>query len=210
MIIEQNTFEDGSSFALWEVTETVDELLEQLDNDPFIIEQISAFTSQKRKLEFLSARCALNQLLGRKCTIAYHPTGRPFIEGSDMNISISHTGQWVTVLTHPSKRIGIDIERITDRLIRVKNKFLSEQELRFVDFQCEKPQLAIMWATKESLYKLLDVKGLDALEELHIEPFMTYLDGRLTAYESHTDVKEHFEVEYLVRPQYVITRIVEQ
>lgn len=210
MITEQKTFDDGSSFALWEVTEEVDELLEMLDNDPFVIEQISNFTSMKRKLEFLAARCALNQLTGRKNMITYLPTGRPVIEGSDLHISISHTGQWVTVLTHPDKRIGIDIERISDRLVRVKNKFLTEAELRFVDFQCEKPQLAIMWATKESLYKLLDTPGIDAQADLHIEPFMTYLDGRLTAYESKTDAKEHFTVEYLVRPQYVITRIVEQ
>lgn len=210
MIIEKNTFEDGSSFALWNITEEVDELLEKLDNDPFVIERISQFTSIKRKCEFLASRCTLNEMTGKKLTISYKPSGQPVVEGENMNISISHTGEWVTVLTHPTKRVGIDIEKISDRLLRVKNKFLTPQELAFVDLQCEKPQLAIMWATKEALYKLLDIEGLDPISDIHIEPFMTYLDGHLTAYETKTNLNRHFDVEYLVRPQYVMVRVVEK
>jgi len=210
MIIEQKQFEDGSQFALWNITEDPDTLLEILDNDPFVMEQISHFTSIKRKCEYLAARCALNALLGKKVSIVYLPTGRPTIEGSDMNLSISHTGEWVAVLVHPTKRVGIDIERVTDRLQRVKSKFLSDQELSFIDFQCEKPQLAVMWATKEALYKLIDLEGVEAREHLHIEPFMTYLDGHLTAYESKTSQHRHFTCEYLVRPQYVMVRTIDR
>ena len=210
MIIEQKQFEDGSSFALWQVTEEVDDLLEILDNDPFVIESISQFTSIKRKQEFLAARCALNQMMGEKLSITYTESGHPLVEGKDLNISISHTGEWVTVLVHPTQQVGIDIERISDRLVRVKNKFLSPQELAFVDYQCEKPQLAIMWATKEALYKLLDIQGLDPVKDIHIEPFMTYLDGHLMAYETKTKLHRHFEMEYLVRPQYVMVRVVEK
>jgi len=210
MIIEKKQFEDGSRFALWHITEDPDTLLELLDNDPFVTEQISHFTSIKRKCEYLASRCALNELLGKKVSITYLPTGRPTIEGSDMNLSISHTGEWVVVLVHETKRVGIDIERVTDRLQRVKSKFLSDQELSFIDFQCEKPQLAVMWATKEALYKLIDLEGVDAREHLHIEPFMTYLDGHLTAYESKTPSHRHFTCEYLVRPQYVMVRTIDK
>lgn len=210
MILEKKQFEDGSQFALWQITEDIDTLLEMLDNDPFVIEQISHFTSIKRKSEYLAARCALNELLGKKVSIVYLPTGRPTIEGSDMNLSISHTGEWVTVIVHPTKRVGIDIERVSDKLLRVKSKFLSDNELSFIDFQCEKPQLAIMWASKEALYKLIDLQGVDAREHLHIEPFMTYLDGHLTAYESKTEQHRHFKCEYLVRPQYVMVRAIDQ
>jgi len=210
MIIEKKQFEDGSRFALWHITEDPDTLLEMLDNDPFVTEQISHFTSIKRKSEYLAARCALNELLGTKVSITYHPTGRPAIEGSDINLSISHTGEWVVVLVHETKRVGIDIERVTDRLQRVKNKFLSDKELSFIDFQCEKPQLAVMWATKEALYKLIDLEAVDAREHLHIEPFMTYLDGHLTAYETKTSQHRHFTCEYLVRPQYVMVRTIDK
>lgn len=209
MILEKKQFDDGSQFALWQITEDVDTLLDMLDNDPFVIEQISHFTSIKRKCEYLAARCALNELLGNKVSITYLPTGRPVIENSDINLSISHTGEWVVVLTHPTKRVGIDIERVTDRLLRVKNKFLNDQELSFIDFQCEKPQLAVMWATKEALYKLIDLEGVDFKEHLHIEPFMTYLDGHLTAYETKTRLHRHFTCEYLVRPQYVMVRTID-
>lgn len=210
MIIEKKTFQDGSSFALWQITEEVDDLLDKLDNDPFVIERISQFTSIKRKCEFLAARCTLNEMTGKNLSISYLPSGKPFVDGEDMNISISHTGEWVTLLTHPSKRVGIDIERISDRLIRVKNKFLDPRELAFVNFQCEKPQLAVMWATKEAMYKLLDIEGLDPIKDIHIEPFMTYLDGHLTAYETKTPLHRHYDVEYLVRPQYVMVRVVEK
>lgn len=209
MIIEKKTFEDGSTFMLWQVTEEVDELLEKLDNDPFIAEQISHFTSIKRKCEYLASRCMLKEHYGELTNIGYYPSGRPFIEGHQDTISISHTGEWVTVLLHPTKRCGIDIERLTDKLVRVKSKYLSPEEMAFIDFQCEKPQLAIMWAAKEALYKLIDIQGLDPLKNLHIRPFLPYLDGRITATETKSHQTRQFELEYLVRPQYVLVRVIE-
>ncbi|MCQ2331846.1 MAG: 4'-phosphopantetheinyl transferase superfamily protein [Paludibacteraceae bacterium] len=209
MIIEQKTFEDGSSFALWEVTEEPDGLLEMLDNDPFVIEKISSFTSIKRKCEFLASRCTLNSVTGEKNTISYKETGKPFVEGKNLNISISHTGNWVTILTHPERNVGIDIERLTDKLVRVKTKFLSDTELSFIDSRNEKPQLAIMWAAKEALYKLIDLPGLDPVNDLHIDKFTPYLEGKITATETKTADRHSYTLHYLVRPEYVLVRVVE-
>lgn len=208
MIIEQKTFEDGSTFALWEVTEEPDELLEMLDNDPFVIEKVSSFTSIKRKCEFLASRCALNTITNKKNTICYKKSGKPYVEGKDFNISISHTGNWVTILTHPELNVGIDIERLTDKLVRVKNKFLSDIELSFIDYRNEKPQLAIMWAAKEALYKLIDIPGLDPVNDLHIDKFTPYLEGEITATETKTTDRNSYTLHYLVRPEYVLVRVV--
>ena len=59
MLLSKKTVEENATLALWEITETIDELLDLLHLDPFIIQEISLFTSDKRKLEYLAARVLL-------------------------------------------------------------------------------------------------------------------------------------------------------
>ena len=126
MLLSKKTVEENATLALWEINETIDELLDLLHLDPFIIQEISLFTSDKRKLEYLAARVLLQEVIGEKKTIAYTKQGKPYLVDNSFQISITHTGKQVAILLHPTYRVGVDVEKISDKVVRVQSKFLSE------------------------------------------------------------------------------------
>jgi phosphopantetheinyl transferase len=204
MLIEKLEFENGLTIALWEMTESVDELLERLELDPFIMEKVFSFSSEKRRLEYLAVRVMLNEVCGSKKTIAYLPSGMPYLSDNSAQISITHTGKYAAIILHPISPVGIDIERITDKVARVRTKFLSEEELSFIDMRTEKTHLAIMWAAKETLYKIIGVETVNFINDLHLEPFQPYMEGEINATESCTKNRASYSLSYKVYPQFVM------
>lgn len=204
MIIEKRTLDNGATLAVWDITESLDQLLEILKLDPDVVEEISHFQSEKRKKEYLAVRCALNEIVGRKTTISYLPSGMPYIADHSLQISISHTRHWATVIIHPMTPVGIDIESIGDKVVRVKHKFLNENELNSLDSRTEKVHLTILWAAKEAMYKIIGVETVDFIKHLEVLPFQPYLEGKLTAKEYVTEAKATYTLEYKVYPEYVI------
>ena len=78
------------------------------------------------------------------------------------HISITHTNNFVAIITNPTEDVGIDIECLDRDFSAVEKKALSEDELD--DLLDEKEndderkkertlQLAIYWCAKEALYK---------------------------------------------------------
>lgn len=210
MLVEKQSLNNGAIIALWDITETVDELLDILDLEPYIIEQISTFSSEKRKLEYLAVRCALNQICNNKMCIKYLPSGMPYLEDHSQQISISHTGHWATIIIHPTTPVGIDIERISDKVGRVKHKFLCEDEIFHLDSRSEKTHLALLWAAKEALYKVIGVEQIDFINDLYVIPFQPYLSGTMTARETATETKATYTLEYKVFPEFVMVWVVKE
>lgn len=204
MLIEKKEFDDGTVIALWEMTECVDELLDMLDLDPFVMEKVYSFRSEKRRLEFLSVRVMINELFGERKAIMYLPSGMPYLEDHAAQISITHTGSYDAVIVHPVNPVGIDIERIGDKVCRVKHKFLSEEEISFIETSVEKTHLAIMWAIKEAMYKVIGIENVDFIKHLHIEPFKPYMEGSVVASESCTETGAVYNLNYVVYPTFVM------
>lgn len=204
MILEKEDLKNNATIVTWKITESVDQLLEILELNPDIIEEISHFTSEKRKLEYLAVRCALRTLTGKYLPIKYLPGGMPYISDHSLQIGISHTGNYATIITHPSTPVAIDIERIGDRVTRVKHKFLHIEELQNIDMRSEKIHLTILWAAKETLYKIMGIESVDFINDLRIEPFQPYMEGDITAHEFATDINASYTLHYKVYPEYVI------
>ena len=49
--------------------------------------------------------------------------GYPFLTDNSYNISISHTGKYVRIILNKYRKVGIDIEKISDKVLRVRNKY---------------------------------------------------------------------------------------
>lgn len=208
MITLNETVGNNAILALWEISETKEELLEMLDNNADVAQKIAQFGSEKRQLEFLATRTLLNEVVGEKKTIAYEKSGKPYLTDHSYNISITHTGKYVAVLLHPTCGVGIDIEKIADKVGRVKSKFLSEFELNFVEERSEKTQLTLMWSAKEALYKIVGKENVDFVNDLHIDVFQPYLEGEMEARESCTPQQEEYTINYRVFPEFVLVWIV--
>ena len=191
MLIEKHTYDNGLAIALWDIAETEEQLMELLDNDAVVAEELIPFTSTKRRLEYLASRCALNELTGESQHVCYHPNGAPYLADNTLNISISHTGHYALVATHPTTKVGIDIERIGDKVGR-----------------SEKIHLTILWAAKEAMYKAMGIETVEFTEQIHIEPFTPYMEGEIIAHESASADKKTYKLQYKVYPEFVIVHTV--
>lgn len=122
-------------------------------------------TNENRKQEFLQLREIKNKTIG-KIEIQYKNDGKPFLTDSGDYISISHSQNFIGFLKAPFN-VGLDIEEINERVIKVKQRFLNANEQLL--FGPSLLNLTIAWTLKEALFKLNERKGIDFRKELLIE-----------------------------------------
>ncbi len=95
----------------------------------------------------------------------YTAVGAPFIVGSPLHISVSHSADLVAVILS-KVRCAVDIESLTRNFERVASRYISPREsLLQEDIESLRPKL---WSIKESLYKYGGVEGLDLLSDIEI------------------------------------------
>lgn len=119
----------------------------------------------QKKIEFIASRFLKHQFFGTE-EITYDATGAPRIHHHE-HISLSHCTKYVA-LAHSSEHIvGIDLEAIDEKAVRVARKFCSEDEALIFDRQSES-DMSLLWSFKETLYKLSDRKGLHFLTDISV------------------------------------------
>lgn len=128
-------------------------------------ERVFSFTNVSRKREFVATRFLRHELFGFQ-HIHYDHFGAPFIENEGF-ISISHSSNIVGISCCNDFKIGLDIEIIRDKIIAIKHKFLSVEEIANMD--CNSIiELTKIWSAKEVLYKISGRKGLNFRTELFL------------------------------------------
>ncbi|HKO79393.1 MAG TPA: 4'-phosphopantetheinyl transferase superfamily protein [Chitinophagaceae bacterium] len=55
-------------------------------------------------------------------------TRKPFLPGEQYHFSISHCGDYAAAIVSKNSRVGIDIEIPVDKIARIKDKFLNDDE----------------------------------------------------------------------------------
>lgn len=116
--------------------------------------------SASREAERSALRLLLEQHFGAQRTIAYRPSGQPYLlEVPDLFLSLSHTQGYV-LAGLSSQPIGVDIERIDERVPRVTARVLSESTRAYLE-QIEDDRLRyllyhLLWTAGEALYKLVE------------------------------------------------------
>jgi phosphopantetheinyl transferase len=128
-------------------------------------EKLSNLKNEKRRLEFCAIRFIRNQK-NIPFSIAYSPIGAPYLAGSPMHVGISHSNDLVGLALAPFK-IGLDIELISDRILTIKNRFTTSQEVALFCYT-EAMNFTIIWTIKEVLYKLAGRLEINLISELMI------------------------------------------
>ena len=130
-------------------------------------EKYVALKSEKRKKEFLLIRFLRNNFFPGK-EIAYTETGAPYFKDKSCSISISHSSTFIALAATSEERIGIDIELIQDKIIKLGNKFMHLDEIARVNPSNEVIQYTSFWCAKEALYKWSNIRGLSFQNDLAI------------------------------------------
>ena len=158
------------SILVWEITETLEELLDLYGNI-----NTTNYTSEKRKKEHLISRLMLNKLC-ENGTIIYNEFGAPELDNGK-HLSISHSNELVTVIIS-DKKSGIDIEKISEKALRIASKFVSKKNLT----KLNKEKATLIWCLKEAIYKWYQKGGVDFIKDIIIPEFFAKKHGKVTAY----------------------------
>jgi phosphopantetheinyl transferase len=154
------------SVAVWQIAETEEFFLNSLKLSQEDETHIKKCQLQKVRLQKLACRAALAELLGtNKIDITYSETGQPQLK--DDYISFSHTKTSVAVALSKISSIGIDIEKLTPRILPLYPRFMSQKEIENCDVNNLK-DLYYYWCAKEAMYKWFATKNLDFIEDLQV------------------------------------------
>lgn len=135
--------------GLWEMTESLEYIFKKY---PFLLKEkediYKKYKSDGRRLEVLTVRLLLREMLGNDAKLFHDSNGCPHLSNGK-NISISHTKGYLTIIISPCNRVSIDIEFISERVNHIASRFLRYDEKAETLIQ-----KLIHWCAKETLYKL--------------------------------------------------------
>lgn len=190
--------------GIWKLEETVGQLYESLSLKEEYLPFLETIKSERRKQEWLAVRVLLKHLLGEERPIAYRPDGAPYLPDSPLHISISHTDGYVSVLLQQGPSAGVDIESRSDRVKKVRSRFISKNEEITIDSKHEIECLLICWCAKEALFKMIGQTDVDFLQHLHIAPFSYADSGELQVWETRTELHQRFLLRYQLFQDFVL------
>ncbi|MDD2292778.1 MAG: 4'-phosphopantetheinyl transferase superfamily protein [Bacteroidales bacterium] len=201
--------DNDAKIYVWEIAETEDQLLKLSSVPSDELEEINLLKSEARRKEKLAVRALLDEIFDEKVYLGHHDNGRPFLENSLTEISISHTSRFVAIIIHKDEDLGIDIESLDRDFSAVEKKALSEDEIDDLSERKKTLQLAIYWCAKEAIYKRMSISGVDFAEQIEIEKFNPHDEGELEATFIHKDGTEiDFDLEYMVFDNHVMVWVV--
>ncbi len=161
--------QDSLHLAVWKISENLNDLENLLSENL----EYNDIKHPQKKIEFICSRLCIQELC-QALNINYQgidkdDCGKPYLINSTWQISISHSTSLVAVVFHPTKSIGIDVEKPSEKLKKVAHKFLSPSEMKATENHLDK--LCIYWSAKEALYKLYGKRKVIFNENLSINKF---------------------------------------
>lgn len=188
-----------TSFAIWKIEESADELLAQLQLKEHELSYLDTLNNGKRNMHWLSTRVLLRRMMDTDNYIdcKVDSSGKPYLSNFPHHISLSHSYDYAAVMVSKSKAVGIDIEIVKDKIERIAHKFLSKEELDFIKDKDRIDQLYVTWCAKEAIYKLHGKKNISFLEHIKLGPFeyegSGSFDAILNTGTRHRKFKVHYE-----------------
>ena len=176
---------------IWKINESSDAL-------SILTDQKTDVKNENKKKEFYASRVLIEKMC-EELNILFEGirkdnNGKPHLIKSKYHISISHKFPYVSVIFN-TKKCGIDIERIDEKVKKIRSKFLSEKEDLVVGENLKK--LVEYWSMKETAYKVdgttIPLKNIEIREKIKnlyscsingktIEIKTEEIDGHLLSY----------------------------
>lgn len=148
LIIPGLLLPEAVKVGIWEMSESEEELYAENPALMQFQEQVARLKSSVRRLEYLSVRNIMYNMLGGIKKVFHNSDGKPYLlEGP--NISISHTKGYAAVVLSEDLNVAIDMEYRSERVCRIASRFLRDDET-----PTSTEGKLLCWCAKETLYKL--------------------------------------------------------
>ena len=129
-LVYQQNINESTKLAVWHIAETEDFFLEKvmLPNN---------ITHPHKRLQHLAGRYLLPELFEKFPLelIKIADTRKPFLPDEAFHFSISHCGDYAAAIVSKTNRVGVDIEVVGEKIEKIKDKFLSDEEQETLNCQ---------------------------------------------------------------------------
>ncbi|UZD22804.1 4'-phosphopantetheinyl transferase superfamily protein [Algoriphagus halophytocola] len=127
----------------------------------------------KKKQEWATARMAvydaLNELQVPYPGFFKDKHGKSQSMNGQGNISLTHTMGYAAAIYHRDLPVGIDMDLVREKILKIGTRFLDSSEL---DFLAKDPlHYTLAWSAKESIFKCQGKRGVSFRDNILLEPF---------------------------------------
>ncbi|WP_439505561.1 4'-phosphopantetheinyl transferase family protein [Sediminibacterium sp.] len=187
---------DFTRLAVWKIEET----------ESFFAQKVTVqqqVTHPQKRLQHLAGRFLLPFLYPDFPIelIQIANTRKPFLLDEAYHFSISHCGDYAAAIVSSTQRVGIDVELVTHRVNKIRQKFLHADEL--IDWNIEELEeqekyrtLTLLWSAKEAMFKWWGRGDIDFSECMLVKATSLGATGILYANFKKDDFYAALELHY--------------
>jgi len=149
----QHNINETTRLAIWHITEQEDYFLSKVPLKRDV-------SHAHKRLQHLAGRYLLRELFPDfpLAEILIADTRKPYLADEKYHFSISHFGQYAAAIASRTNRVGVDVEKASPLIEKIRSKFLSPEESQIAlggieDLGHRLRQLTLLWSAKESIFK---------------------------------------------------------
>jgi phosphopantetheinyl transferase len=203
----QHNINEATKLAIWHITEEEEFFLRRVP----LKRDVSHI---QKRLQHLAGRYLLTELFADfpLAEIMIADTRKPYLADEKYHFSISHFGHYAAAIASTANRVGVDIEKSSPTIEKIRNKFLSDNESAIAFEGIEKSghrlrQLTLLWSAKESIFKWYSLGGVNFKEHIRwTKPYFIRSDdlGQL-CFEFRKGISVPLSVYYKIFDDLVLT-----
>ena len=203
-IIDDLNLSPKTRVVIWEINESLQDLDSKVVLSEYSIKLLNQKKSEIQKKQFLAIRNIFKLLSIEDNEVQYDQVGKPIFSQNKI-LSISHSGNYATVIIS-DKPVGIDIEKISDKAMKIKQKFL-HIELNY-PLELNNKISLVYWNIKESIYKAVGITGIDFKKNILAPPLDTtsskckswYLNNdEIYSFETHFRISKNYTLAFVIK-----------
>lgn len=198
---------NGLLTGIWQISET-EETFRQILTPEDVSDACENYLSLKRRLERYAVRALLFSMTQKHLKLCYHKDKSPYIQSHEYNISISHTNGFAAIALHPCLKPGIDIERPSPRVLKIKEHVFNQREIQQMcsgSMVEQEIYSTIYWCAKETAFKIIGDNVYNYKQTLSIQPFIYKEKGKLLLKINQNNHISSLPVFYEVYPDFILT-----
>lgn len=190
----------------WKTTESDEELLNYLKLSPYRIMKYLTLGPKQGK-EYLGLHACLKEL-NLDFDVYYNQNGKPYLP-TNKQLSITHSFDMVCIGLSKFN-IGIDIEKSRpEKILNIKEKFIREDEAKWIPKDREGEYLHVIWGIKEGLYKLNGGNLWNFLHHYRVEPFELKENSPISCWISDEVKSEKFIASFTMVEDYYLVWVLD-
>jgi phosphopantetheinyl transferase len=187
-------FSPTTQILVWKITESLEELLGKIVLKEKTQLRLNKMKSEMHQRAFLSVRMLLQESGYTDFELHYDEFGKPyFLDGKHVSISHSHNFSAIII---SDETVGIDIEMQREKIIRIGDKFVNDNELnrlRSFDIEDYIKKLTVKWGAKEAIFKIRNEPGISFKDHIQVNSFEIRDKKTITTLEME-NIKQQFSI----------------